>query len=188
MRQKELNVLTVYNQATKDEMRAGLGWYFDANDEASRLADEHKLTMLQTAGIIAALSPGLRWENNIEAAERVIEGKALDGLHVRWYDGVRKAKRILKGHNPDVVLNGNKVKAFYACILNPDNEVTCCIDGHAFAIWQGRRVTIDNVPNLTDRLYHRIASSYVEVAKLVKISPCQLQAITWVTWRRIHAV
>ena len=188
MRQKELNILAVYNQASKEEMRAGIGWYADARDEADRLAETYGLTLNQTAGIIAAVSPGLRWENNAETAERIIRKEALTGLGVRWYDGVGKAKRIVRGHNPDVVLKGNKVKAFYACILNPDNALSVCIDGHAYAIWQGTRVTLDDVPSLTDRLYHRIAGDYLAVAKLVKLSPCQLQAITWVAWRRMHNV
>lgn len=186
---KQLNILRTYHQATADELQRGMVWYRDANCEADRLADENDLSTTQTAGMIAAVSPGLRWERNVECAERIIKHETLNGLGVRWYDGVRKAKRILKGHNPVEVLKGNKVKAFYACILNPSNPIgSVCIDGHAYAIWVGRRITLDDVPTINDRLYNRIASDYCVVAKDLAISPCQVQSITWLTWRRLHGI
>lgn len=185
---KQRNILKTYWQATADELRDGNLWYQEANEEADRLADENGLEMEQTAAMIAAVSPGMRWERNVECAERIILGEPLDGLGVRWYDGVKKAKRILRNHNPMDVLKGNKVRAFFACILNPDNRVSCCIDGHAYGIWCGKRIPLDEIPPINDRLYFRIASDYCVVARDLAISPCQLQAITWVTWRRLHQV
>ncbi len=185
---KQSNLLRVYHQATADELVCGLNWYRDANCDADRLASENGILIEQSAGIIAAMSPGLRYERNIEAAERVIRGESLMGLGVRWFDGVRKAKRILRGHAPSEVLKGRKVLAFYHCILHPQNETSVCIDGHCFAIWAGRRIALDDVPPISGRLYHRIASDYCVVARDYSISPCQLQAICWVVWRRIHGV
>lgn len=185
---RQQNILRVYHLANADEIQAGLSWYLDANQQAARLAKENGLTIRQCAGVIAAVSPGLKWEKNVEAAERIIKGEPLDGLGVRWYDGVKKAKRIIRGHNPDMVLKGNKVRAFFACILNPKNETTVCIDGHAFAIHAGRRITLDETPTMNDRLYNRIAGDYVIVAKWLGLSPCQLQAVTWVCWRRLQGV
>lgn len=186
---KQLNLLQVYHQATVDEMASGLTWYRDTNCEADRLAEENGLTIRQTAGMIAAVSPGLRWERNVECAERIIRGETLNGLGVRWYDGVHKAKRILRGHDPSTVLKGNKVRAFYACILSPSAASgSVCIDGHAYSIWTGRRVALDDVPPINDRLYNRIATDYAIVAKDLAIAPCQLQAVTWCVWRRLQGV
>ncbi len=188
MTTKQLNIHRVYSQATADEMSAGLGWYKAAHDEAARLAKENNLTIEQTSAIIAALSPGLRWERNIEAAERVIRGRSLNGLGVRWYDGVKKARRIRKGQNPAVVLKGNKVRAFWSNILNPARSSAVCVDFHAHSIWSGNRWTADKAPSLSDGLYNRVATDYVVVAKDLGLTPCQLQAIVWVAWRRIHDV
>jgi hypothetical protein len=185
---KQLNILRVYHQATADELVCGLNWYRDANCEADRLSQEKGILIEQSAGIIAAMSPGLRWDRNVEAAERIIQSRSLDGLGIRWYDGVRKAKRILRGHSPCEVLKGNKVKAFYHCICHPQNETSVCCDGHAYSIWAGRRITLDDVPPMNNRLYHRIASDYVIVSRDLSVSPCQLQAITWCTHRRLHEV
>jgi hypothetical protein len=184
---KQLNILRVYHLSTGEEMNAGLSWYVNANQEATRLTSLG-VTLEQSCAIISAVSPGLKWERTVEAAERIIRGESLAGIGLRWFDGVKKAKRIRAGSNPGSVLRGNKVNAFYACILNPANTVSVCVDGHAYAIWAGNRITLDDVPPMNDRLYSRIASDYSIVAKDIGITPCQLQAITWTTHRRIHGV
>jgi hypothetical protein len=175
----EANILSVFNLATAAEIAAGLDWYQRAGNESAKL---HK----QGAAIVAALSPGLRWERNIEAARRVVHGEPLDGLGIRWYDGVRKAQRILAGESPLTVLRGEKVSAFWHCLENPDNRCFVCVDGHAYGIWKGKRIPLDKVPKGFP--YHTIAHAYICAADRLGIIPCQLQAITWCTWRRIHGV
>jgi hypothetical protein len=182
------NILGVYAQCTPAEHRAGMRWYRTAHNAAVFLARHHDLSVHQTSAIIAVLSPGLRWEHNIEAAERVICGFSLDGLGVRWYDGVRKAERIVNGENPHIVAKGNKVRAFWSCIESPNDTLSVCIDGHAFAICAGQRITLEDTPTMNDRHYNRLAKHYNDAAREVGIRPCQLQAITWVTWRRLHGV
>lgn len=198
MTHRQTNILKVYHQATADELSGGLEWYAAAHDEAERLACRGTTIWLgirETAAVIAAVSPGLRWERNVVAAERILSGGTtlygedeLTGLGVRWYDGVAKARAIIDGRNPAYVLKGNKVRAFWHCIWQPDNGLHVCIDGHAYSIWTGERIVLADVPTLDDRLYNRISGDYAAVAKHVGIRPCQLQAITWVTHRRIHEV
>jgi hypothetical protein len=186
--QRELNILRVYHQAGSGEIDAGLRWYLIAHDEAVRLANAGGLTIEATSGIIAAVSPGLRWESNIAAAERIIHGEGLEGIGVRWYRNVIKAKRILHGENPADVLKGNKVRAFWNNILEPLVSESVCIDGHAYAIWAGKRIMLDKVPSISDNLYAQIQGDYRSAAKLAGIRPLQLQAISWCVWRRIHQV
>lgn len=182
--QRQRNITAVLRQASADELYAGKDWYNAAHALAKRLHPNLRVA----AAAIAATSPGLRWERNVECAERLINGKPLTGLGVRWYDGVRKAQRVIKGQSPETALRGNKVRAFFACILDPTNVLHCCIDGHAYAIWAGKRIPLDSTPALNNRLYRKVASDYAVVAKFAGMSPCQLQAITWLTWRRIHNV
>ncbi len=178
------HILATYALATADERAAGMGWYH----EAHQAADALHLSPDIGPAVVAALSPGLRWERNIEAAQRVIAREDLNGLGVRWYDGVRKAERIIAGADPRHVLKGNKVRAFYQCIRNPLNRVHVCVDGHAFGIWRGKRITLDAVPELTDTVYRRISGDYVQAAQSIGILPMQLQAITWCAWRRLVGV
>jgi len=180
------NIASVLAQATDCERSEGLRWYQDAHDKS--IADVSNDPVV-AAGVVAALSPGLRWERNIPAAARVAarpEKPDLMGLGVRWWDGVRKAVRILAGESPETVLRGNKVRAFYRCILNPCDDFAVCVDGHAYSIWHGKRTTLDETPNLTDERYETIAAAYRKVAKEVGLLPMQVQAITWVVWRRLH--
>ncbi len=181
------NILRAYHLAGAGEIDAGLRWYLQAHEEAIKLSSP-SLAVTRVAAIIAALSPGLRWENNIEAARRIIAGEPLDGLGVRWYDGVRKAERILAGESPSVVLRGNKVIAFWGNIWHGNESNTVTIDGHAWAIWAGERRNLDEVPTLSDKLYSEISLDYSKAASIVGVRPCQLQAITWCTWRRLHNV
>ncbi len=188
MTHRQTNILRVYHKANEEELRNGMEWYHSAHDEAERLASEHSLPVSVVSAIIAAVSPGLRWEKNIEAAERIIRRESLNGLGVRWYGGVRKAEAIRDGQNPSVALKGNKVRAFAECIRTPDTALSVCVDGHAYSIWAGRRIPLDEVPPINDRLYNRISVDYWEVAKHCGVRACQLQACVWVTWRRLHEV
>lgn len=178
------NILRVFHQATADDIHHGLTWYGTARDEAREMHDNLSLS----AGVIAALSPGMRWEFNILAAHALIAGESIDGYAVRWYANVRKAKRIIKGESPFDVLRGPKVRAFYQCIMNPLDREPVCIDSHAYSIWLGHRIVSADVPLLTrHKRYETIADHYREAAHVVSSVPSQMQAITWVTWRRIHA-
>lgn len=194
------NILKVYDNATKDEINEGLTWYARANAEARCIAD-NGVSWRRACAVVAAVSPGMKWERNIECANRIIQCKCKDksgceclaGLGVRWYDGVHKARKIVTGDKPLRVLKGNKVRAFYRCMINPKDDKSVCIDGHAYSIWAGRRLLTSNsgsrdenvVPNITDKMYERIAADYREAADVVGILPQQIQAIVWVVWRRM---
>jgi hypothetical protein len=176
------NILKVFQMATQDEHCVGRQWYESAHKDARRLG----VPIETAAGVIAAISPGLRWEVNIEAARRIIAGESLVGLGVRWSRNVRKAKAILAGRAPCDVLKGNKVRAFYACILAPSQCQSVCVDGHAFSIWKGKRIGLDKTPPIGNPLYRRISTDYAKAAKQVGLCPHQLQAIVWGVWRRLH--
>jgi hypothetical protein len=157
-------------------------WYDNAHDAASKLHADIRIG----SGVVAALSPGLRWENNVEAARRVIADEALDGLGVRWYANVFKGARIARGENPERVLGGNKVRAFWRCIESPRNPLFVCIDGHAYSITRGEYIPLDSTPKLTDKLYRNISARYSDAADHAGILPLQMQAVTWCVWRRLH--
>lgn len=183
-----LNILRVYHQATADEMASGLTFYRSANEDADRIAEETGLGTAQVAGVIAAMSPGMLWERNVEAAERVIRRESLQGLGVRWFANVRKARKIARGHDVMTTLKGNKTRAFATCIAQPESAMTVCIDFHAHSIWAGKRITSAEAPPINDRLYNRVSADYVAVARDCGILPLQMQAICWIVWRRLNRI
>jgi hypothetical protein len=191
------NILAVFFQASEDELQEGKAWYANAFDTAKAIASRYDLPggIDTVAAVIAALSPNNRWNRNVRDAESLIRvycaGGEIDALKVSSY-GQNKAKavRILKGEPPLDVLGGNKVRAFYRCIAG-HTGLDVCIDGHAFSIWSGQRVTTSKTPSISDKLYAAIAEDYRRAAVVVSsvtgvcYSASEVQAITWVVWRNL---
>jgi hypothetical protein len=188
------NILAVFFSASTTERLEGLEWYARATRISRELADAYKVTngFDTVAGIIAALSPNNRWHRNVQDAEALIRaytlGTNLDAVKVSTYSKNKtKAIAILNGENPLDILGGNKVRAFYRCIIGEDDV---CVDGHAYSIWLGQRVPTTKTPKISDKLYQAIAEDYRIAASQINTilgsntySPAQVQAVTWVTWR-----
>ena len=195
------NVLAVYDLATSGERVEGMEWYNRANRVAATIAAEHGISLETAAGVIAALSPNNRWERNIVDAENVIRAFSIGGaeeaenVKVCTYGKMRtKAIQILEATSivdHASILNGRKITAFYECIIGRMDAV--CIDGHAYSIWFGDRLTMKQVPNIGKKLYAEIVSDYVEAARILSengtsVTAFEVQAITWCAWRRLHGV
>jgi hypothetical protein len=147
------------------------------------------------AGVIAALSPNNRWERNLRDADALIRAYTLgglsDALEVKtstYNKNKAKALDILGGKLPLDVLGGLKVRAFYGCIIGADDV---CVDGHAYAIWRGERISTSSTPKISAKLYGSIVADYVKAAATINsvlgttYRAYQVQAITWLTWRRM---
>lgn len=190
------HIIGTYYQATEGDIFDGTTWYWNAKAIAQRISDSTDISLYQVAGVIAALSPNNKWQRNVTDAELVCTlfkaggaDAALNAKVCTYKPNLRKAILILDSAEckDDVVsiLNGPKVIEFYNCILGEDDV---CIDGHAFSIWVGERMTMKQVPNIGKKLRAQIKADYIEAANTVGIKPFEMQAITWTVWRRIHDV
>ena len=191
------NIKAIYQLATLTEQQDGITWYPVAKAIAAKLAARHCITTEQAIGVIAALSPRNRWERNIEDADRLIAAYTIDGPDQAMLTKVctfssnkAKAITILNAEDADLdrvleILSGPKLREFASCIAGlPD----VCIDGHAFCIWAANRTGLKDVPAIGVKLRREIKSDYQAAADELGITPSACQAITWVTWRRIHGV
>lgn len=183
------NILAVLGQAHDTEITDGRCWYQAAHTFAIGLADVYDLPITHACGIIAALSPRIGWGANMRAAEAVCTGRKPGAA---FPDNVRKAERIRAGESPNDVLKGHKVTAFYANILRPrarDASGPVTVDVHAVAAALGRVFHKPAAPPRIDRLrpYYHVAAAYRLAARETQFSPHELQAIVWVTWRRMHS-
>lgn len=184
------NILAVYNGAHADNMRWGIAWYPFAHRTALSMGGGRANHLKRNAGIIAALSPMNHWTNNIVKARAVISARGNivaekgkpNGIGLS--SNVNKACAIYKGANPEDILSGDKVTAFYRTIVDPTGDIDPVIDRHAFDIAVGE-VTNDKRRQALSRkgVYHEFAMAYREAAKIAGIGSAQMQAITWVTWR-----
>jgi hypothetical protein len=189
------NILAVFFKATDLETINGAEWYPAANHAAQIMATRYSVTLETAAGVIAALSPNNRWERNLTDADFMIRAysaggyDAADFIKVGTYNANKiKALNILSGDDCLQILGGLKVRAFYDCILAGDSV---CVDGHAYAIWTGGYIPTTKTPKITPKLYEAISADYRLAAATInsilqaEYSAAQIQAITWLTWRRI---
>jgi hypothetical protein len=192
------NILAVYQLASVADLTEGKAWYARAYNIACNLQERYGVSRMKAAGVLAALSPRNKWDRNVIDAENLIQAWQAGGaeacatVKVCTFGGNKaKAIRILELDCPTEqavlnVLSGPKLKEFYSCIAGIDNEV--CIDGHAYSIWTGGRVTLANVPSIGIKLRKQIKADYIAAAAEAGILPYEMQAITWCAWRRIHGV
>lgn len=191
------HILAVYNLASVADKAQGTAWYATANQIAAGLAEAYGVPHATAAGVIAALSPRNKWERNVADAEALIKTYQADPASAAAVKvctfGANKAKALqILEEAPEseervlAILSGPKLQEFFGCIVGHQGEV--CIDGHAFSIWAGDRITLANVPAIGAKLRREIKADYREAAREAGIPAYEMQAITWCAWRRLHGV
>jgi hypothetical protein len=199
----ERRILRVWHKATPLEAIEGRDWYPAAQREAAQISHLSidpalangipSVSIWQAAGVIAAISPGLRWERNVWWANELVQawyrGEA-ERLKVPTYSyaNVRKAIRIISGESPAYVLSGPKVTAFYRLIETAGASGDVCVDSHAYNLSVGLRAPIrgDKAVRISRPALRRVRAAYIKLAGKLGVPPAVLQATTWLTWRRLR--
>ena len=170
-------IIQAYTAASDADKVEGADWYGVASYIAHDIHPEHG------AAVVAALSPNRAWDINIIAAREVVATG-----WTKWQSGrnVDKARRILDGETADNVLGGNKVRAFWRAIEGSDHVV---IDRHALGVFRGKHATARDVKVLERKgAYALVAQAYRHAARILGVGAVELQAITWLYWRRTKGV
>ena len=193
-------IVARFTLATTQEVELGLAWYPSAAAICTRMDNKYGVPFDVVAAVIAALSPNVKWEDNVIAAELMLKVYAaggsdddLNAITMRAYGQNQElATKILRAGDPSL-LTGPKRKEFYNCIIYPlMNDV--CIDTHAYSVWLGQRVTVHKVPNLAGKLRQTIKQDYRDATAFIngeldeQYTAATIQAVTWVTHKRIHNV
>ena len=190
------NITKVLKQSTQAEFAHGLTWYADALKECQDMADCHRLPLAIVVGVVAALSPTNRWQRNLVDAHYMcksfVNGGYVEDTAPCTYKTMRdKAWKILSdGVTQDAddiakTLNGPKITDFFWCIMGKD---VCVIDGHAWCIANADRRTMQEVPSIGKKLRKELQAAYSKAGKRHGMTAFEMQAATWVTWKRIHNV
>ena len=194
------NIIACRRRAKPQDVAAGIAWYAEAYEECRQIAEEYDLRIHIVVGVVAALSPNNRWTTNITNARDLIDAfvnnRDIDSVSVCTYGNMkRKAWKILRfSIQQDEIkahLNGRKIVCFYENIMGED---TCTIDGHARNIAYNERVNLtDNKTNIGVKEYAKLQEAYRQAAKRCtvngrKFKAYELQAVTWVTWRKQHGI
>lgn len=209
------NILATYHKANPDIIVDGIDWYLQANKSCRIISDLTGLNIRIVVGVVAALSPNNKWSKNVIDAQNLclsfINGGNIDEVKVSTYGAMkRKALDILElSHEYPLfssnrrkgnalylrviqVLNGQKITAFYECIMGEDS---CCIDGHAKNIYYGKRYNLtDPKTNVTKKEFRVISEAYRAATKVInkmhgtQYKAYHVQAITWSQWRIDHGI
>jgi hypothetical protein len=196
-----INILAIYKQSSEDEIISGKFWYKQANEINKLMAVKYKLTEIQTAGIIAALSPGTKWNQNIIDSNNLCSllntGTNINRITCTTY-GQNKLKAHYLYLNSNLtekevftVLLGcskhiNKTSSFFLNILHPDRSDNITIDRHAYRINLGINEMLNLV--LTEKRYKLMELAYKTASNQLNISAIELQAVVWLTFRRLNNI
>ncbi len=190
------NIIAIYKLAKPSEIKHGLTWYVNANSDCKEIAEKLELPLHIVIGVVSALSPNNKWERNIINAEDLctafINGQDMDSIKVSTYHKMKqKAWSILQSmpsyEETIDILNGKKIVSFFRNISGDETDIT--IDGHARNIYYNDKqgLTTPNT-NIKKNEYKDIQKAYARASKKLGIKAYELQAITWVAWRRIHGI
>jgi hypothetical protein len=169
------NLLAAWDQVPESTRQLGRAWYPEAHKLAVKFGHGDAR---MGAGLIAALSPQKAWDINVKLAERASNGD-FSG-HVT--DALNKARRIMAGEHPAVVLPRNKKTwFFFHNVWLPDDLAGVTVDRHAYRV-----ATFDwdnGSPVIRDRMYAGIMRSYIHAAYRAGEIPCDFQAGLWEHFR-----
>ena len=196
------NILATFYAATPVDVQEGKVWYTNAHQICQGLSDKYKLPLSTVVGVVSALSPNNKWDRNILDAENIIRAYCLefDYPKVCTFGGNKdKAVTILEceidsSENICAILKGNKTIAFFRGIFTNGKCDEITVDGHAFNIWRGLYTSLNDVPAISNKLYKAVSDAYCDAAVAINNqmqsdwSASQIQAITWVCWRRQNGV
>ncbi len=164
-------LVDAWSRATDEERELGAEWYAAQRARISRMARNFDCSRACAAGVVAALSPRLRWSVNVRAAETLLSGTTPSGV---FKASLRKAQRILAGEKPLKVLSGPKVRAFYRALMG--DESAAVVD-----VWVARAVGWTK--EIKGKTYDRIARALAKAAEIVGVAVAKLQAVAWVVVR-----
>jgi hypothetical protein len=189
------NINKVFAQVTESELKHGKTWYSNAKVECQAMADKYELPLNTVVGVVAALSPTNRWQRNLADAADMLEtftgGGYLESCAPSTYKTMRdKAWKVLEAAivSDDLIaaiLNGPKITDFFHCIMGYD---VCVIDGHAWCIANADRRTLQEIPSIGRKLRNELQGAYIRAGKKHGMTAYEMQAATWVAWKRIHNV
>ena len=190
------NIIAIYKLATPNEIAEGIYWYLNANKDCQEIADKFNIPKHIVCGSLSALSPNNKYERNVQNAHDLIEafmnGQDMDSVKVSTYHTMKQKAWSILQQMPSyeetlTILNGQKIKSFFRNIMGDESEIT--IDGHARNIYYNDRQGLTTPNTHVGKLeYAKIQKAYQRASKKLGIKAYELQAITWVTWKRIHNI
>ena len=189
----------VYDQATEHDIRIAIVSYLTYHRLTAAIAKKHGFSSTTGAAVFAALSPNNDYHGNLRDTGKLLAaaqaGHRITDFTVSTYGpNKQKAWRIAHGESPHELIVALKTMNFFHNVDDPTDPNFVTIDGHMFNVFHGVRRPIQSRNN-KNRVVKVTRWDYVEIAAAVKtfadnyaLLPCQMQAILWQVWRKIHSI
>jgi hypothetical protein len=174
------NIEKVYLDSTKLDHKEGIAWYGIAREFCEEVAYRHNMPVWKVVLMLSALSPRNKWSRNKTDVLGVIKD-GLDAKCSTFNANKEKACKIYHAsflsQGLDILGKGKKTRAFFYNIYNY-NSNKVCVDSWACRVAQLGKDTP------TVKQYRDLEEAYRLVATKYGLVPMDLQAITWVSFRR----
>ena len=166
-----------FNVATKEEIEGGLIWYKKANEICKKIAKQFNTSEIIVAGVISALSPRNKWEQNIKDAIKVFQAIKDNKLPTEikvctFHTNKFKAFEIAKG-NKTISPDSQKTFAFVNNIAHLDNNFVT-ID-----VWHLRACFNKTMGSCGKVAYKQIQKLTLKKADKLGLKGFEYQAILW---------
>ncbi len=182
------NLDFVFNLANEQEIKNGLNWYVNANNICKDISEKYTVSTFKAAGVISALSPRNKWDQNIKDAYKVFEavkdGLSPEQIKVCTFNKNKfKAFAVAQGK---VTINEGSKKT-YNFVQNVGNLSN---DHLTVDIWHLRACFLKSIKidsaSIGRIAYEQIKTLTIKKANKLGLKGYELQAILWVTMQRVY--
>lgn len=183
----------MYELADDIDRREGRLAYQRYHQLLSEIAARYQRPMLRVTAAFVALSPNSDYKGNLRSLVSCLHGletgTAPDRIVVSTYKHCRdRALRYLCGYSDFLFeVKGPKTRSFFMNIMCPWNPDYVTVDGHIYAAWSGRNLTMKEA-KMGRKVYASIAKDVQRLAGEQGMLPCQMQATLWFTRKRVSGV
>ena len=182
------NFESTFLQANQFERNAGFNWYLDNHNYLRDMSKAFNVPLKITCSIVAVLSPGMAWQQNVNLAYNILKFKGKLPVHIKtscYRANLKKAIQIYKTKKVFPFLHGPKVEMFYYNLFNPFREQYVTIDRFMLACYYNE-LNIDNLKKfMTPKHIETLKQEIRILARQYELTPCQMQATIWLTYHRI---
>ncbi len=167
------NLLTLYHEATPDQVKRGREWYPAFRAECRGMSHGYRVKLDRVVHVAAATSPACHVRTNLAWTREAVRTNG--AARVGRYPNAM-APRVASALEGDfTMVRGLKVRNFVRAILGDTSAVV--LDR-----WALRAVGHDR-DSCTPAQYARFAQAYSEAAHSVGETPRDFQAIVWIVLR-----
>jgi len=182
------NFERTYLGSTEIEKTMGFHWYQDQHNYLKDMSAHFNVKLEVTCGIVAALSPLISWQENINIAYHFLKfkGKLPSNVKTSCFKiNLKKALKIYRTKKVFPTLSGFKVTQFYANLLNPFDENSVTIDTFMIACYYDILDRKETGKHAGEKGIEFLKSEIRALAIKYDLLPLQFQAIVWLAYHRI---